>query len=62
MEAKVFKQLDPTPIGTEVINGERVTIYAANLVPVGIIEGVTRRDLWLKAHAIATNPVLDWLK
>lgn len=61
MKAKVFKQLDPTPIGTEVINGERVTIYAANLVDMGQVDGATRRDCWLKAHAITRCPVMEWV-
>ena len=61
IRAKLYTQGPPIASGYTVVDGERVQAYEANLIDKGIVEGVTRKEIWLRAKAITPAPVMEWL-
>lgn len=62
IRARVYTQATPIPSGMMLVDGERVTAYAANMIDEGIVEGVTSAECWHRARAITPAPVMEWLK
>ena len=61
VRARVYTQAPPVAIGHTIVDGERVTEWGANLIDSGIVEGVTTAECWLRAKAITSAPVMEWL-
>lgn len=61
MRARIYTQGQPIASGHAILDGERVTTWAANLIDEGIVEGVTSDECWLRAKAITPKPVMEWI-
>ena len=62
IRVRIYTQGPPIASGYTVVDGERVTEWRANLIDSGIVEGVTRKEIWLRAKAITPAPVMEWIR